>query len=240
MRLLQGWTFGTGLGNPAAKGNGGRQGLADRLLRPDARGMCTVRPENWDIRLLAGLPRAAQAEAAELYWAAFAGKLGRLLGPEGRALALLDRAMRPDHALVAVTQAGRVVAVAGFRSPRGSFVALTRAHLLAVYGGFGGSWRSAALGWLGREVDNARFLVDGLAVAEEWRGRGLGSALIEALAAEARVRGYGSLRLDVADHNERARALYERLGFDPAGHHRLWVMARLFGMTGSTVMERRV
>jgi ribosomal protein S18 acetylase RimI-like enzyme len=196
--------------------------------------------EAWDIRLLAGLPHAAQAEAAQLFWAAFADKLGRLLGPDARALALLERAMRPDHALVAVTAGGRVVAVAGFRSPGGSFLALTGPHLAAVYGGPGGLWRGAALGWLGREVDNARFLVDGLAVAEDWRGRGLGSALIEALAAEARARGYGSLRLDVADHNERARALYERLGFDPAGHHRLWLMARLFGMTGSTVMERRV
>jgi ribosomal protein S18 acetylase RimI-like enzyme len=197
-------------------------------------------PEAWDIRLLEGLPRAALAQAAQLYWAAFEGKLGRLLGPEDRALALLDRAMRADHALVAVTAGGRVVAVAGFRSPRGSFLALTGPQLAAVYGGLGGLWRNAALGWLGREVDNARFLVDGLAVAEDWRGRGLGSALIEALAAEARARGYGSMRLDVADHNDRARALYERLGFDPAGHHRLWVMARLFGMTGATVMERRV
>ena len=193
-----------------------------------------------EIRSLAGLPRPARAEAAQLYWDAFSAKLGRLLGPDARALALLDRAMRVDHALVAVAPGGRVVAVAGFRSPRGSFLALTRPHLVAVYGGFGGLWRSAALGWLGREVDNARFLVDGLAVAEDWRGRGLGTALIEALADEARLRGYASLRLDVADQNDRARALYQRLGFDPAGHQRLWLTAGLFGMTGSTIMERQV
>lgn len=197
-------------------------------------------PPGCQIRLLADLPPAAQAEAGALFWAAFRDKLGRLLGPDARALALIGRAMRPDHALAVVAPGGQVVAVAGFRSPAGSFLALGGPHLAVVYGRWGGVWRKAVLHWLGRDVDNVRFLIDGLAVAEGWRGRGLGSALIAALAAEAQARGYRSLRLDVADQNDRARALYERLGFDPAGHQRLWLTARLFGMTGSTVMERRL
>ncbi len=40
-----------------------------------------------------------------------------------------------------------------------------------------------------------------------------GAALIEALAREARSRGFAELRLDVVGENLRARALYERLGF---------------------------
>lgn len=204
------------------------------------RNRMTTAPEGCEIRLLAGLPPEDRATAARLFWGAFADKLGCLLGPEPRALALIGRAMRADHALVVLAPGGDVVAVAGFRSPQGSFLALSRAHLVATYGFSGGTARWAAFRWLGREVDNARFLVDGLAVAEGWRSRGLGSALIEALTDEARARGYRSLRLDVADHNDRARALYERLGFDPAGHQRLWLTAPLFGMTGATVMERPV
>lgn len=189
---------------------------------------------------LATLPDEAREQAARLYWQAFQGKLGRLLGPEAKAMTLLSRALQADHALVAIPATGKVVAVAGFRSPRGSFLQLGTDHLVAVYGMGGGLWRSFVLRWLGRDVDNRRFLIDGLAVDEAWRGRGVGSALIEALADLARERGYGSLRLDVADENTRARALYERLGFDPAGHHRLRLLAPMFGMSGSTVMERRI
>lgn len=153
-------------------------------------------------------------------------------------MALFCRVMQPDHALVACTNAGEVVGVAGFRSPKGSFLHLAPADLCAVHGRLGGLWRGAVLGWLAREVDNRRFLVDGLAVAEGWRGQGLGSALISALAREGRARGYPELRLDVSDHNTLARALYDRLGFVPAGHQRLRLLAPILGMTGATTMVR--
>lgn len=192
------------------------------------------------IRRLEGLPPAAAIQAARLYWGAFAPKLGRLLGPEARAMALMARAVRADHALVAVTRDGNeVVGVGGFRSPQGGFMPLGPPHLAAVYGPWGGAWRAAVLRRLA-DSDDERFLIDGLAVAPDWRSRGLGTALIEALAAEARARGYARLRLDVADQNPRARALYERLGFGVVGHQRLWLLAPVFGISGSIAMDRAV
>lgn len=193
------------------------------------------------IRRLDGLPPAAADQAARLYWTAFGPKLGRLLGPEPRALDLLARAIRADHALVAITRdRPQVVGVAGFRSPSGGFMSFSQPHLVAVYGNWGGLWRSAVLRGLAGDVDNSRFLIDGLAVHPDWQGKGVGSALIDALAAEARARGYDRLRLDVADHNIRARALYERLGFGVVGHQRLRLLAPVFGIRGSTSMDRAV
>lgn len=52
-----------------------------------------------------------------------------------------------------------------------------------------------------------------LAVAEEARRIGVGSALMEAAEAWARQRGFGVLSLDVWSTNERALAFYERLGY---------------------------
>lgn len=55
--------------------------------------------------------------------------------------------------------------------------------------------------------------VIGMFVAAEYRGRGIGTALLEAAFAWARARTIPSLSLLVFPHNERAIALYRKCGF---------------------------
>ena len=55
--------------------------------------------------------------------------------------------------------------------------------------------------------------VHDLAVLVDWRGNGVGRALLEAAEARARERGCGKLTLEVQDTNHRARRLYEGFGF---------------------------
>ena len=57
----------------------------------------------------------------------------------------------------------------------------------------------------------------GMAVAREWRGRGVGSALLAAAIDEARRRGLHKLVLSVFPHNEAAIALYRKHGFVEEG-----------------------
>ena len=56
-----------------------------------------------------------------------------------------------------------------------------------------------------------------LAVAQEWRGRGVGTALFQAGIASARERGCHKLCLSVFPHNIGAIALYRKLGFVEEG-----------------------
>jgi ribosomal protein S18 acetylase RimI-like enzyme len=63
-----------------------------------------------------------------------------------------------------------------------------------------------------------------IAVAPEFRGRGVGTALIEELIEEARSSGR-SVSIHVEMQNP-ARALYERLGFVPAGEHGVYVLMK--------------
>ena len=53
----------------------------------------------------------------------------------------------------------------------------------------------------------------GMAVAEGWRGRGVGTALMEACVDWARERGVHKLALQVWPHNDAAIHLYEKFGF---------------------------
>ena len=57
----------------------------------------------------------------------------------------------------------------------------------------------------------------GMAVAREWRGRGVGSALLAAAIEWARERGLHKLSLGVFAHNAAAIALYRKFGFVEEG-----------------------
>jgi ribosomal protein S18 acetylase RimI-like enzyme len=63
-----------------------------------------------------------------------------------------------------------------------------------------------------------------IALAPEFRRRGIGTALVEQLMAEAESSGR-SLSIHVEINNP-ARALYDRLGFVPEGTHGVYVLMR--------------
>jgi len=78
----------------------------------------------------------------------------------------------------------------------------------------------------GEAIANAQLTLRGkiaeigsLVVAEGYRGRGIGTALIAALADIARQRGARALEIGVRPDDERAHTLYVRLGFVP--HHQV-------------------
>jgi ribosomal protein S18 acetylase RimI-like enzyme len=57
----------------------------------------------------------------------------------------------------------------------------------------------------------------GMAVAREWRGRGVGSALLATAIEWAREQGLHKLSLSVFPHNTAAIAIYRRFGFVEEG-----------------------
>jgi ribosomal protein S18 acetylase RimI-like enzyme len=187
-----------------------------------------------------GLPPSLRDQAAVIYWQAFGGKLGRVMGPDARAHAFLARVMRADHALVARDEAGALLGLAGFKTPQGSFAGGSWADMQAIYGLAGLAWRLPLLALLSREVDNDRFLLDGICVAPAARGLGVGSALMAAIEDEARARGYGYVRLDVIDTNWRARALYERLGYIGIKTAPLGPLRHVFGFDAAVTMVKPV
>lgn len=187
-----------------------------------------------------GFSEVERPRVAALYWGAFGGKLGRVMGPRRRALAFLGDVMDPTHALTMRNDAGQIQGLVGFKTYRGALVGGHMSDMIRHYGRLGGALRAGALSLLEREVENHRFVMDGIIVAPEARGQGIGTALLEAIAQEAADRGYLELRLDVIDSNPRARALYERQGFVAGGEHRLGLLRPVFGFRCATTMIRRV
>lgn len=187
-----------------------------------------------------GLPEQLRADAAALYWQAFGGKLGRVMGPDARALAYLNRVILADQALVALDERGGLLGLAGFKTPQGSFAGGTTRDLRAVYGLSGILWRLPLLSLLANDVDNDRFLLDGICVAASARGRGIGSALMAGIEDQARARGYGAVRLDVIDTNWRAKALYERLGYRVVKTDNIGLLRFAFGFASALTMVKHL
>ena len=187
-----------------------------------------------------GFEPGESGRVAHLFWQAFSDKLSRLLGPERRAVPYLARVLRAERALVARDARGRLVGVAGVKTAQGGFVGGGLADLATIYGRAGALWRAPVLAMMDRPLAADEMLMDGLFVAPEARGAGVGSALIRAVLSEARRRGCTAVRLEVIDRNLRARALYERLGFVPTEEVRLGLLAPMFGFRQATTMRRPV
>lgn len=191
------------------------------------------------IQIVHGFAPADRDRVAELYWQAFRDKLGKIMGPERKALAFLTRVLDPSHAICAY-DGDRLWGVAGFKTAQGALAGGGWDDMCAVYGPIGAAWRAGLVSLLERDVDNDRFLMDGIFVAAEARGRGVGTILLREICAEAARRGYAQVRLDVIDSNPRARALYEREGFRPGRVDHTGPFRFLFGFRHSTLMVKDV
>ncbi|MEM8811664.1 MAG: GNAT family N-acetyltransferase [Pseudomonadota bacterium] len=181
-----------------------------------------------------------RVEAARLYWAAFSGKLDRVMGPDKTALAFLANVLDPNFAFSAVTHDNRLLGIAGFKTKAGAFVGGDFKTLADVYGWFGASWRGLLLHLIERDLRPELLLMDGIFVDEAARGAGVGSTLLREIVGEAQRRSLQGVRLDVIDSNSRARALYEREGFKPVSTSIMGPLRPIFGFKSSTTMIRRV
>jgi RimJ/RimL family protein N-acetyltransferase len=74
------------------------------------------------------------------------------------------------------------------------------------------------VGMIHTEVSRHGFGELGMLVDREWRGRGVGSALLQATIDWARDKGLHKLCLEVFAHNTAAIALYRKCGFVEEGH----------------------
>lgn len=187
-----------------------------------------------------GFSDAERPRIAALYWEAFSAKLSFVMGPQDKALYFLERQVDPDYALVARDAGGAVQGLAGFKTAQGALVGGAMSDLVATYGWLSALWRAPLLSLVERDLSDGVLLMDGICVGVDARGCGLGTALLQAIKDEARARGKTAVRLDVIATNPRARALYEREGFDAIGTETLGPLRPVFGFRSSTRMLFRL
>jgi ribosomal protein S18 acetylase RimI-like enzyme len=96
-------------------------------------------------------------------------------------------------------------------------VAEQRSEVVGLVLSFGGREEerlNAALGWrLEREAEDDEWYVDALAVFTNWGRKGIGTRLLQAAEQQGRHHHYLKIALNVAQENEQALSLYQRLHY---------------------------
>ena len=194
-----------------------------------------------EVKITVGLPDKFRAEAAHLYFDSFWPKLSKVLGQDQKhqIAALATPKLRADRAIIA-QGASELLGIAGFKRDGIGLVDLKLADLQKHFSWWGGLWRGAALTLLDREDQADTLLMDGICVSNAARGQGIGTLLLNAIEDEARRLGLARVRLDVIDSNPRARALYERQGFQAVRTSNLGPLAYVFGFSAATEMHKMI
>lgn len=192
-----------------------------------------------DIEIVRGIPAGARLDVARIYWEAFGRKLAPSLGGRARGVAYLETQLHSDRFLCA-TRSGRVIGVLGFCDGGRKAVGLSVRGLAREYSAISAPWRAALMLILSRTPREGELLLDGLSIAPEERGHGIGSRLLGEAIALSAYRGLKGVRLSVVDSNPRARSLYERLGFTATETVSIGILERVYGFRRATDMVYRI
>ncbi len=193
------------------------------------------------VQFIDHLPIGYALHAARLYVDALEAKLTPILGGAERARRVLARDLSPGRCLSAFCNR-RLVGVLGVQGDGRGFWNPTLQSLTEEYGWIGGVFRFGGACILHHETGPDEWCVDGLAVAEEMRGKGIGTGLLRLLEETAAAKGVRKITLEATDTNERARALYERLGFIETARQSLrpFNLIFKFPFQSSILMEKPV
>lgn len=191
------------------------------------------------LRIDLGFDPPERARVGALYHEAFGRKLDAALGGRDVTASVVAAALRSDRVLVARVD-GVVAGVCGFHAGGAGALVITWRLLRAHLGVVSAVRAALLLTVLDRTERPGRLVLDGICVDPSQRGRGIGTALLDAAAQLARDRGHRAVALSVVDTNPRAEALYRREGFRAVGSDSVGLLASLLGFRRATTMERRV
>ena len=167
------------------------------------------------VAITSGLLPAHHYDAARLYWQAFGQKLGKVMGPEARGVGFFEATINPD-AVISAVENEQLLGIAAFKLGQNGFSQGGAGAFMRHYR-LGALWRLPLLMFLERLAPPDTLQMDGICVDASGRGKGIGTALLEAIIDVAKQQGLKKITLDVIDSNPRAKALYERVGFKAIG-----------------------
>lgn len=176
------------------------------------------------------MPKEFEEQAALLFYNSLIEKFAPILNSQEKALEVLKSSFISDMCIVAIHE-NKLVGLVGMQTTKQGFIEPDFKAMQKVYG-FWGAWiRLAKLALLHHKAKGDELYIDGIVVADEMRGRGVGSKLFEQVVEHAKKENLEYITLEVIDTNPKAKALYERLGFKVQSSRSLFPYNKLLGFS---------
>jgi len=156
---------------------------------------------------------------------------------------LIQKGINTSNCVAAISNDNMLMGLAGFHLNKSSFINISFHSMIKLFGFIKGSIKYVQMSVIFyRNPDHKKqMLMDGIAVGETNRGKGIGRLLFAELEQFAKTNNITSIKLDVIDENPRAKKLYESIGFSPSKYTKVpRCISKIIGVSVVTSMIKNI
>lgn len=167
----------------------------------------------------------------------------KILGTPEEVTQLIKEGLNIQRGISAISTDNELLGISGFKLDNSLLIDIKFRTYVSKYGIIKETLKYVVLSAIFyRKPDKkSQLLMDGIAVKEGNRGRGIGKQLFIALEKFSIQYKMTSIRLDVIDENPKAKKLYESIGFVPTKYSKTPnFIYRLIGVRGVTTMVKEL
>ena len=174
-----------------------------------------MQKQEMSLQIRLGVPKNQRRRVAQIFYETFQDKLKRIFGNKQKFESLIASSLRDDRILVAIIDEV-VVGFAGLHYHKKTYSDPSFSQIVKI---FGLTTIRALLFLIVSSFNKPKphqLHLDTLAVSTEEQGKGIGTRLLQSTIDLARTQNISQIKLEVIQTNQKAKKLYEKIGFKTA------------------------
>ena len=182
------------------------------------------------------LTDSLKSKFADIYLQAFNRKITCLIKPRQVAKEIIIKSLNYDMSLQAFDRDNKLVGFLGYQTSEREFISYKYYNFRKYFNPINAFLKWIILKMFMPKLAGTVIRIDSVAVEDDYRGQGIGTALIEKFLDFVKINNYKKTLLEVVDTNPRAKKLYERFGFYTKKRINYYFLARKAGFSAEDIM----